>query len=597
MRPLPTTAQEVAARGWDSLDIILVSGDAYVDHPAFGVPLLGRWLESHGFRVGIIAQPDWRSVEPFQVLGRPRLFFGVSAGAMDSMVAHYTPRRKLRHDDAYTPGGAHGARPNRACLIYTSRLKEAYRSVPVVLGGIEASLRRLAHYDYWDDRVRRSILLDAKADLLIYGMAERSLLVVAQRLAAGLPLTALRDVPGTVWAGRQEDLPAEALLLPDYAAVSSAPAVYAASFQQAEREQSHGKGRPLAQQHGDRFVVCMPPQAPLSTQEMDAVYDLPFTREPHPGYRDSIPAFLQIRSSLTSHRGCFGGCSFCAITYHQGKLIQSRSPASLEREVEALQKKSWFKGSISDVGGPTANMYASHCGAPDRGAHCRRPSCLHPKRCPNLVVEDRQAAALLDRLQRHPHVRHLAVSSGIRHDLLELQPHYYRQLMQHHVGGLLKIAPEHLVERVTKLMRKPGQAVTHRFVERFREDAKKLGMRLGIVPYLIAGHPGCRVEDMLEMAHQLVALRLVPEQVQEFTPTPGTAATCMYHSGLDPASGERVHVAKTDREKILQKALLLCHLPQERTRVVRMLQDMGREDLLGRLPAPQTVPRGKGKAR
>ena len=584
LRHLPVTLDEARTRGWHELDIILVTGDAYIDHPAFGVPLLGRWLEAHGFRVGIIAQPDWRSKEPFTVLGRPRLFFGVTAGAMDSMVAHYTPRKKLRHDDAYTPGGRHGARPNRACISYTSRLKEAYRDVPVVLGGIEASLRRLAHYDYWDNKVRRSILLDAKADLLLYGMGEYPVLELAQRLKAGETLEQIRtDLRSAAYAAKTA--PEGALQLPSCEQVANSAADYLQAFRTMEQELNPGCARTLAQPHADRILVCNPPAQPLSTKQLDAIYALPFSREPHPGYKEPIPAFEQIKLSLTSHRGCYGGCSFCAITAHQGKFIQSRSPSSVLAELQQLSKKPWFRGTVSDIGGPTANMYGTGCGAPDGGKGCRRPSCLHPKPCPNLKAADQQAVSLLRKAGHQTGVRTITVSSGIRHDLLEQQPDYFQQLVAQHVGGLLKVAPEHLADQVTSLMRKPGKAVFSRFLERFREASRAIGKQQAVIPYLISGHPGCRVDDMVVLLQELQHLKLKVEQVQEFTPTPGTAATCMYYTGLDPESGKPVHVARTDREKILQKAILLWHLPEERQRAITVLREEGRDDLLQLLNA------------
>lgn len=577
-RHLPINIDEARSRGWYELDIILVTGDAYIDHPAFGVPLLGRWLEANGFRVGIIAQPDWRSKEAFMALGRPRLFFGVTAGAMDSMVAHYTPRKKLRHDDAYTPGGRHGARPNRASIIYTSRLKEAYRDVPVVLGGIEASLRRLAHYDYWDDKVRRSILLDAKADLLLYGMAEYPLLELAERMRNGEPLERICNLRGTVIAVRQA--PREAVELPPFEQVSSFKETYSSAFRQQENELNPFCARPLVQRHADRVIICNPPALPLSSQQLDAVYDLPFSREPHPSYREPIPAFEQIRLSLTSHRGCYGGCSFCAITAHQGKFIQSRSSASVFRELQSISKNSWFRGTVSDIGGPTANMYGTGCGAPDGGKNCRRPSCLYPGICPNLKVDDQAAFDLLRKAVNVSGVRTVTISSGIRYDLMAQQPAYFDVLVRRHVGGLIKVAPEHLADQVTALMRKPGKVVFRKFLEHFREASQRAGKQQAVVPYLISGHPGCRVDDMVQLLKELQHLRLKVEQVQEFTPTPGTAATCMYHTGLDPDSGKPVPVARTDREKILQKSILLCHLPEERQRVIKLLREEGRDDLL-----------------
>lgn len=580
-QPLPTTLEEARQRGWGQLDVVLVSGDAYVDHPAFGVPLLARWLEAHGFRVGILPQPDWRSKEPFMALGRPRLFFGVSAGAMDSMVAHYTPQKKLRHDDAYTPGGRHGARPNRASISYTSRLKEAYKDVPVVLGGIEASLRRLVHYDFWEDKLRRSLLLDAKADLLIYGMGEQPLLELAQRLRAGEPCEAIRDIRGTCHLARQS--PDDALLLPSWEEQSADRQAFARAAHLLEQEQNPYCGRVVAQAHGDRVVVCNPPSLPLSTQQLDAVYALPFSREPHSRYSESIPAFDQIKCSITTHRGCFGGCSFCAIASHQGKFIQSRSLASVKKEVEQLSKKRWFKGQISDLGGPTANMYALFCGAADSGKSCRRPSCLHPTICQKLCCDATQSVALLRQVRALQGVRQVVVSSGVRHDLLERQPEYFRELVAHHVGGLLKVAPEHLSSTVTALMRKPDGSVFERFLARFREETTRVGKRQAVVPYLMAGHPGSTLDSMVDLAIAMQRLRLQVEQVQEFTPTPGTLASCMYATERDPVSGRSVTVVRTDRDRRLQKSLVLWHLPEEQARVRKQLLEMGRADLVRRL--------------
>jgi len=577
---LPVNLSEAKSRGWNELDIVFVTGDAYVDHPAFGVPLLARLLESKGFRVGIIAQPDWRSKEPFMALGRPRLFFGVAAGAMDSMVAHYTPARKLRRDDAYTPGNRHGARPNRATIVYTSRLKEAYREVPVVLGGIEASLRRFAHYDFWEDKLRRSVLVDAKADLLVYGMGESPLLELAQRLKGGEPFASIRDIRGTAFASSalpEAATEAGVLELPSFEQVAADKAVYAESFRLLSGEQNPACARVVVQRHAERYLVCNPPAEPLSEKALDAIYALPFQKAPHPSYSAPIPAYEQIRSSITTHRGCFGGCAFCAITHHQGKTIQSRSEASVLQELERLVALPWFRGSVSDVGGPTANMFGLSCGDQVAGAKCRRGSCLFPKLCGNLVTDDARSSRLLAGARQVAGVKHVAVSSGVRYDLLERQPRYLRELVGHHVGGLLKVAPEHLTDRVTSVMRKPGRASFERFRDAFLKESNRIGKKQHIVPYFISGHPGCTLSDMVDLALMLRKWGMQVEQVQDFTPTPGTLSTCIYHTGIDPFTGEKVYVARSDREKGLQKSLLLYHVPEERKNCLTALRECGRE--------------------
>jgi uncharacterized radical SAM protein YgiQ len=573
---IPTTEEEVRQRGWSELDVIFVSGDAYIDHPAFGVPLLARWLESHGFRVGIIAQPDWRSKEPFMTLGRPKLFFAVAAGAMDSMVAHYTPARKLRHDDAYTPGNRHGARPNRATTVYTSRLKEAFKDVPVVVGGIEASLRRFAHYDFWENKVRRSVLFDAKADLLIYGMAERPILELAERMQGGEPLGEIRDLRGTAYrcSGVVE---VSGIEIPSYEEILASREKFAEAFRMAYLQQNPWSARIVSQRHGNQLLVCNPPAFPLTEAEMDLIYALPFEKGPHPSYHETIPAWEQIKTSVTTHRGCFGGCAFCAITMHQGKVVQSRSKGSILAEISAMTRKSWFRGSVSDIGGPTANMYGLGCGNPDAMKQCQRESCLFPAICSHLRTGDSAATRLLQAARSLVGVKHTAVSSGVRYDLLERQPAYFSELIGHQVSGLLKIAPEHLVDGVTAIMRKPGKKAFETFLARFRGESDRLGKRQYIVPYLISGHPGCTLADMLELALILKKMGMKVEQVQDFTPTPGTVATCMFHSGIDPMSGKPVYVATSDREKGLQKSLLLWHLPAERGKVLEALKELGRE--------------------
>jgi uncharacterized radical SAM protein YgiQ len=579
---LPITRDEAAQRGWAELDVIFVTGDAYIDHPAFGVPLLARWLESHGFRVGIIPQPDWRSREPFMALGRPRLFFAVSAGAMDSMVAHYTPARKLRHDDAYTPGNRHGARPNRATIVYTSRLKEAYKDVPVVIGGIEASLRRFAHYDFWEDKVRRSVLFDAKADLLVYGMGERPLLELANRLRRGEPFGSITDLRGTAVVARDEP-GGNVVTLPSFEEVAGNRRTYAEAFRLLSREQNPLCAGMVVQRHGDRLLVCNPPASPLSEAEMDAVYALPFTKAPHHSYGESIPAYEQIKTSITTHRGCFGGCAFCAITHHQGRAIQSRSALSVLAEVEKLVGQQWFRGAVSDIGGPTANMYGLRCGKPAAQAGCRKESCLYPQPCRNLVTSGRPAADLLRKIRTVRGVKHVVVSSGVRYDLLRQQPEYFGELLRHHVGGLLKVAPEHVVERVTNLMRKPGVRVFEEFLAQFRCESARLEKRQHVVPYFISGHPGTTLDDMVDLALFLRRAGLRVEQVQDFTPTPGTLATCMYHTGIDPATGAPVYVPRGDKEKRLQKALLLGHIAAERPLILQALRQCGRENVADEL--------------
>ncbi|MHC1696695.1 MAG: YgiQ family radical SAM protein [Geobacteraceae bacterium] len=598
---LPITREEVRQRGWSELDVIFVSGDAYIDHPSFGIPLLARLLESSGFRVGIIPQPDWRTKESFMVLGCPKLFFAVSAGAMDSMVAHYTPARKLRRDDAYTPGNRYGARPNRASIVYTSRLKEAYKDVPVVLGGIEASLRRFAHYDYWEDRVRRSILFDAKADLLVYGMGEHPLLELAEGFRRGEDLTALRHVRGTARIGDKDQFAAIAgsiCELPSWEEVSGDKRAFAQAFRLTDQEMNSHSGLVVVQKHADRFLICNPPAPPLTPEEMDAVYALPFAKAPHPSYQETIPAYEQIRSSITTHRGCMGGCAFCAIAHHQGKVVQSRSEASILQEVGKLATYPWFKGTVTDLGGPTANMYTARCADEEALRKCRKPSCIYPAPCKNLQLGDREPANLLKKVRNIPGVKHVAVASGVRFDLFSRQPEYLRELLTHHVGGLLKVAPEHLVDAVTKRMRKPGREVFERFLEHFRAETARLGKRYAVVPYLMSGHPGCTLNDMVDAALILKRLGLKVEQVQDFTPTPGSLSTCIYHTGIDPYTGKNVYVAKSDREKSLQKSLLLYHLPQERAAVVKALEAAGRmavaQELLPRV-AGKGAPTGKGR--
>lgn len=583
------------ARGWDELDVLFVTGDAYIDHPAFGTPLLARLLEDAGYRVGILAQPDWKNSEALKIMGRPRLFAAISAGAMDSMVNHYTAAKRLRSDDAYTPGGVAGKRPNRAVIAYTAAVKGAFKGLPTVIGGIEASLRRMAHYDYWEDKVRRSVLVDSKADLLLFGMAESAILELTRALDAGTDIREIRKLPGTAYL--TSEAPEEAIALPSFEDVSSDRDDYNKAFKLTSEQQNPFSAKPLTQQHGSRVLVINPPALPLDESKMDHIYSLPFTRQPHPSYQEDIPAWTQIRFSITSHRGCFGGCAFCAITHHQGKTIQSRSQDSIVAELDAMTRHPGFKGTVSDVGGPTANMYGLGCNDPQAEQKCRRSSCLYPRPCRNLRTDDRKATRLLRQLRSHDKVKHLFVASGIRYDLLQQQQNYFDDLLQHHVGGLLKVAPESTSDKVCKVMHKPAGALFTEFLEKFRIRSRELGLRQGIVPYFIGSHPGCELSDMIDVALYLKRHRLQVEQVQDFTPTPGSLATCIYHTGRDPFSGEEIHVPRSTKERRLQKALLLYHKPESKQDILEALRSCKREDAAAALLTPVVPKRPKKNER
>lgn len=547
---LPMTRQEMEAREWDELDVLLVSGDAYVDHPAFAVALLGRFLESKGFRVGIIAQPDWRNPQSVAALGRPRLFAGVSAGALDSMLALYTANRKRRSQDDYTPGGHNDRRPPRTTLVYCNLLRHAFPALPLVIGGIEASLRRFAHYDYWADRIRSSILLDSGADLLVYGMGERAILEVARRLQRSGQSIDLRFIPGTVFAGSQADLPGaeRTVWLPAREDIEQDPKALLHATLLTYEHAHPWSDRYLAQRDAHRLVVAVHPQRPLSTQELDALYELPFTRRAHFTYNEPVPALEPVKFSITVHRGCYGGCTFCALALHQGKAIQSRSIASILREIEQLSKMHDYRGIITDLGGPTANMYGTGC----RGRHfmerCRRRSCLYPHPCPHLDTSHRASLELLNAVRTLPHVRKAFVASGVRHDLALLDPAYIDVLAAHHTGGHLSLAPEHSVERVLKHMGKPPIAVFEAFRSRFEAASCRAVKEQYLIPYLISGFPGCTERDMALLAEYLRKHHLKTHQVQDFTPTPMTLATAMYLSGRSP-QGQPLFVARTAEQR------------------------------------------------
>jgi uncharacterized radical SAM protein YgiQ len=606
-RFLPTCRADLAARGWDQLDVVVVSGDAYVDHPAFGPVLIARFLEGRGFKVGIIAQPDWRSAEPFRALGRPRLFFGVSAGNLDSMLNRLTAQKKNRGEDQYSPGGRTGCRPDRATVVYAQRCREAFPGVPVVLGGIEASLRRIAHYDYWSDTVRRSMLLDAKADLLVFGMGERPVWEVADRLNRGERIGDIRDVRGTAFPindaemTRHEADPArmvadrKTVVLPSYEEVAADRRAFALMSRAFQLETNPGNARPLAQRHGRRGIYYNPPALPLEDGAgrgggavcMDELYDLPFTRVPHPMYTERIPGYETVKHSLVLMRGCFGGCTFCSITEHEGRVIQNRSAESVLREIRALRRQGDFRGTITDLGGPTANMYGLACKSPDIESKCRRLSCVHPGVCENLRTDHGPLIGLMRQVRKEDGVKHVFIASGVRYDLAERSPEYVEELARHHVGGQLSVAPEHVSPRVLEKMKKPGIESYERFQQMFACASRDAGKEQYDIPYFISGHPGSTLEDMVELALWLKKNGRRPRQVQDFIPTPMAMATCMYHTGIDPLTMQPVYTATGLRAKKLQKALLLYWSPEQWPLAREALREAGRADLIG--PGPEAL--------
>jgi uncharacterized radical SAM protein YgiQ len=655
---------ELDELGWDCCDIILVTGDAYVDHPSFGMAIVGRFLEAQGFRVGIIAQPDWNSTDDFVALGEPALFFGVTAGNMDSMVNRYTADRKVRSDDAYTPDGRGGSRPDRSVIVYSNRLREAYSGVPIIVGGIEASLRRIAHFDYWSEKVRRSILLDAKADLLMFGNAERQIAEVAHRLARGEAIDQITDVRGTAFSRKStpagwieldsthldtpgklnppvdpyamtpdqapakqpasdqtpteppvqvvrfvRDVPTaqratSVIRLPSHEAVREDPILYAHASRVLHIESNPGNARSLVQKHGDVDVWINPPPIPLATKEMDAVYELPYTRVPHPRYGDArIPAYEMIRFSVSIQRGCFGGCTFCSITEHEGRIIQNRSEASVLREVEDIRDNvPGFTGVISDLGGPTANMYRLACKSKAIETACRRPSCVFPGICPNLNTDHKPLIQLYKKSRELPGIKKVLIASGVRYDLAVESPEYVKELASHHTGGYLKIAPEALSEGPLSKMMKPGMDTYYHFKEMFDRFSKEAGKEQYLIPYFIAAHPGTSDEDMLQLALWLKGNGFRADQVQAFLPGPMATATAMYHSGVNPLrkvtrDSESVYVPKGARQRRLHKAFLRYHDANNWPLLRDALHAMGRDDLIGNSKkhlVPSYQPKGTG---
>lgn len=582
---LPVTRKDMEERGWQQLDFIFVSGDAYVDHPSFGPAILCRLLEKHGYRVGIIPQPDWHSTKDFTSLGKPRLGFLVSSGNLDSQLSRYTAAKRLRHDDSYSPGGKAGFRPERAVQVYTGKLRECWgKDVPIIIGGIEASLRRFAHYDYWADEVRPSILAECDADLLVYGMGEHQLIEIAAQLHQGVEIQNIQDVQGTCFRVPDFDYIWDYKAIASFEQVRKSKAAFAEAFRTEYLEQDAFRGKRLAQQNGSWCIVQNPPAMPLSTEEMDEIYDLPYMRTWHPMYDKAggIPAIEEVKFSITAHRGCFGGCNFCAIISHQGRIIQPRSDASILREAKIMTEQPDFKGYIHDVGGPTANFHRTSCDAQLKRGTCHGKQCLSPDTCKNLTASHAGYLELLRKLRQLPKVKKVFIRSGIRFDYLMLaKDDFLRELCEHHISGQLKIAPEHISDRVTRLMGKSGSKVYRRFVEKFTRMNKQLGKKQYLVPYFMSSHPGSQLEDAIELAEFIKEMGYHPEQVQDFIPTPGTLSTCMWYTGLNPLTGQQVYSAKSPEEKAMQRALMQFWLPKNYELVRRALEKAGRRDLIG----------------
>lgn len=581
-QPLPMSADEMRDRGWDEVDVVFVTGDAYIDHPSFAMALLGRVLEAAGYRVGIISQPDWRSCDPWKTFGRPRLFYAISAGNMDSMINHYTANRKVRNSDAYSPGGRIGLRPDRATLSYCQRAREAYKGVPVIAGGVEASLRRLAHYDYWSEKVKRSILLDCKADLLVYGMGEDAIVEIAQRFENGDNVRDLRDMRGVAYAlGASETPPEDALVIPSFEEVRDDKFAFAEATKMIHNETNPYNAKRLVQWHDRQAVVANAPPLPVSQEVMDRLYALPYTRLPHPNYTEAIPAFEMIKDSVTIMRGCFGGCTFCSITTHQGRIIQSRSKDSILNEVRQLSASPNFKGTVSDIGGPTANMYEMKCVKPEVEAVCRRQSCVHPTVCKLLGTDHGPLLEVMKEARETPGIKKVLVASGIRMDLARKSPEYMRELVRHHVGGQLKVAPEHTDPNVLDKMRKPSNDDFEQFTDVFKKESKKAGKKQHIVPYYIASHPGSDLDAMIDLAVFLKRTGYKPDQVQDFIPAPFDVATAMYYTGIDPFTKKPVHVASRLRDRKMQRAMMQFFKPENYFEVRKALREAGRQDLIG----------------
>ncbi len=602
---LPVSKADMEERGWWWYDFLLVTGDAYVDHPSFGTAVIGRVLEAEGYRVAVLAQPDWHSAEAFRAMGRPRLGVMIGSGNLDSMVAHYTAAKKRRSEDFYSPGKKAGLRPDHAVIVYANRAREAFPDLPIVIGGLEASLRRFAHYDYWDDKVRRSALADAGADILVYGMGEYATREIARRLKKKEPAGSLTDIRGTAVLVSDPSVCAyDSLTLPSFEAVSSSMTDYADATRVEYEEHDPVRGKALIQQHGNRYLIVNPPAMPLSTEELDFVAELPYTKQYHPMYEPmgGVPAIEEVKFSVIHNRGCFGGCNFCSLAFHQGRMVTSRSHESVIREVTALTRFPDFKGYINDVGGPSANFRHPSCAKQLKYGMCAQKRCLAPTPCPNIDADHSDYLALLRKLRNIPGVKKVFVRSGIRYDYMleDKNQAFFAELVKYHISGQLKVAPEHCIDSVLDYMGKPHIGVYEKFMDQYRRLNDKYSKEQYIVPYLMSSHPGSTLQDAVALAEYLNSKGRQPEQVQDFYPTPGTISTCMYYTGLDPITMKPVYVAKSYHEKAMQRALLQWKRPDKRKLVIEALKEAGREDLIGYGPkclvrpdAPSGKPAGK----
>ncbi len=595
---LPVCKQDMIDRGWEQLDFVLVTGDAYVDHHSFGTAIISRVLENAGYKVGIIAQPNWRSTDDFMKLGEPRLGFLVNSGNMDSMVNHYSVSKKRRDKDLYSPGAKMGLRPDRAVIVYCNKIREAYKDAKIIIGGLEASLRRFAHYDYWSDRVRKSILLDSQADLLVYGMSERQIVEVANALNDGFETKYIRHVNGTCYiADSKDEIYDDYVEIPSFKEVSSNKEVYAKAFKIQYDEQDPYRGKVIIQRHGDKYLVQNKPELPLNREELDAVYALPYAKDYHPMYKamGGIPAIEEVKFGIVSSRGCFGSCSFCAITFHQGRAVQSRSHESILEEAKYITELEDFKGYIHDVGGPTANFRDAACEKQITRGACKNKQCLHPKPCKNLKVDHTDFLELLRKVRSLPKVKKVFVRSGIRYDyvMADKNDKFFKELVEHHVSGQLKVAPEHIAEEVLQYMQKPAGNTYDKFREKFFKLSERAGKKQYIIPYLMSSHPGSTLSSAIELAEYLRDTKYQPEQVQDFYPTPGTLSTTMFYTGLDPLTMEPVYVPKSKHEKAMQRALLQYRAPRNYELVHAALVESGREDLIGFGPKCLIKPKGE----